>query len=324
MNKSVSNHKKKPTFKIMTSKTNHKLPRGIFAASLTPLKSNLSIDAELMLEHCLCLLENGCDGLVIFGTTGEANSFSVRERIELLDALLGGGLPPHKLLVGTGCCALPDSVELTQHAVKNDVGGVLVLPPFYYKNISDEGIFYALDRLIQEVKDERLRVYLYHFPKMAIISFSPSLIRRMFETFPNIIIGMKDSSGDFENMKTNHNTFPGFDVYAGTEQILSEILQIGAAGCVSASINLTSRLAARVKNAFPSEESTVLQKKLNAVRKEFEKYPMIPALKQMMARKTGHIGWTNLRPPLVSLNEPDGRALEEALDALQFSDYCSD
>lgn len=307
----------------MTSKTIQKLPRGIFAASLTPLERNLSIDTELMLEHCHSLLENGCDGLVIFGTTGEANSFSVRERIDLLDALLAGGLPPHKLLIGTGCCAFPDSVELTKHAVKNDAGGVLVLPPFYYKNISDEGIFHAFDRLIQEVKDERLKVYLYHFPKMAVISFSQALIRRMVETFPGIIIGMKDSTGDFENMKSNHNTFSGFDVYAGTEQVLSDILQIDAAGCVSASLNLTSRLAARVKNAFPGEESKALQNKLNAIRKEFEKHPMIPALKQMMARKTGHIGWTNLRPPLVSLDEPDGRALEEALDALQFSDYCS-
>ncbi|MCH6560196.1 dihydrodipicolinate synthase family protein, partial [candidate division KSB1 bacterium] len=166
----------------MTLKKIHKLPRGIFAASLTPLKSSLSIDTELMLEHCHYLLQNGCDGLVIFGTTGEANSFSVRERIELLDVLLAGGLPPHKLLVGTGCCALPDSVELTQHAVKNSVGGVLVLPPFYYKNISDDGIFNAFDRLIHQVNDDRLRVYLYHFPKMSVISFSHSIIQRMVET----------------------------------------------------------------------------------------------------------------------------------------------
>jgi len=308
----------------MTLKKINKLPRGIFAASLTPLKSNLSIDTELMLEHCHYLLQNGCDGLVIFGTTGEANSFSVRERIELLDVLLAGAMPPHKLLVGTGCCALPDSVELTRHAVKNGVGGVLVLPPFYYKNIRDEGILNAFDRLIHQVNDDRLRVYLYHFPKMAVISFSHSIIQRMVETFPNIIVGMKDSSGDFENMKKNHNVFPGFDVYAGTELVLSDILQIGAAGCVSASTNLTSRLAAGVKNAFPGEESTVLQEKLHAIREEFEKYPMIPALKQMMARKTGNASWINLRPPLMPLGERNGRALAEALDALQFFDYCSD
>ncbi len=308
----------------MASKTTHRLPQGIFAASLTPLKNNLSIDSDLMLEHCHWLLQNGCDGLVIFGTTGEANSFSVRERIELLDVLLAGAMPPHKLLVGTGCCALPDSVELTRHAVKNGVGGVLVLPPFYYKNISDEGILNAFDRLIHQVNDDRLRVYLYHFPKMAVISFSHSIIQRMVETFPNIIVGMKDSSGDFENMKKNHNVFPGVDVYAGTELVLSDILQIGAAGCVSASTNLTSRLAAGVKNAFPGEEFKVLQEKLNAIRKEFEKYPMIPALKQMMARKTGTASWINLRPPLMPLSERDGSALAEALDALQFFDSCSD
>jgi len=299
------------------------LPSGVFAASLTPLNNDLTIDSELMISHCKSLLQNGCDGLAIFGTTGEANSFSLSERKQLLNDLVADGIPSHKLLIGTGSCAVTDAVELTKHAVNHNVGGVLVLPPFYYKNVGDDGIYNFFAQLIDKVNDHCLRIYLYHFPQMAQVSFSLSVIEKMLVTFPEMIVGIKDSGGDWSNTKMLCETFSNFRVFAGSEFFLNDMLQIGGYGCISASTNLTSRLAARVKETFPTEESEHLQKKLNAIRKAIEKYPMIAALKFLMAHKTKSVVWNNIRPPLTPLSLQDGKALLDELADLEFFEYCT-
>ena len=181
--------------------TNSQLPLGVFAAALTPQKKDLRVDYEAFIAHCKWLLMNGCNGIAVLGTTGEANSFSVKERIELLDRLIESGIPPDCLLVGTGCCAIPDTVELTRHAVDHGVGGVLMLPPFYYKQVSDDGLFTTFDYIIQQISDEHLKVYLYHFPKMTAVPFSNAVVERLIRTYPDTVVGMKDSSGDWEHMK---------------------------------------------------------------------------------------------------------------------------
>ena len=288
------------------------LPDGVYAAALTPLHDDLSIDHETLAAHARWLLANGCDGLVLLGTTGEANSFSLAERMALLDNVIEAGLPPGRLLVGTGCCATPDTVMLTQHAVVHGVGGVLMLPPFYYKNVSDEGLFAAFDQVIQQVGEEALQIYLYHFPKMSGVSFSPSLIEKLLHRYPDTVVGMKDSSGDFQHMEHTIASFPGFRVFAGTERYLLGMLGIGGAGCISATTNVTCRLAGEVFAKRATQEARNLQSQLTAMRATLEAFPLAAALKHLTAVRTGQASWRNVRPPLQPLT-PDQAATLEAL-----------
>jgi 4-hydroxy-tetrahydrodipicolinate synthase len=288
------------------------LPDGVYAASLTPLHDDLRIDHETLATHAHWLLANGCDGLVLLGTTGEANSFSVAERMALLDGMIEAGLPPGRLMVGTGCCAVPDTVALTQHAVAHGVGGVLVLPPFYYKNVSDEGVFAAFDQVIQQVGEAALQIYLYHFPKMSGVAFSPALIERLRHRYPHTVVGMKDSSGDVEHMKRTIAAFPDFRVFAGTERYLLDILRLGGAGCISATTNVTCRLAGDVFARRDSEEARDLQARLTAIRTALEAFPFVATLKHLTAVRTRQASWRNVRPPLHALT-PEQTARLEAL-----------
>ncbi len=285
------------------------LPNGVFAAALTPLRDDLSIDHDAFADHCRWLLANGCDGVAPMGTTGEANSFSVVERIEALDRLIAAGLPPHRLLVGTGCCAIPDTVALTRHAVTHGVGGVLMLPPFYYKNVSDDGLYGAFDQVIQRVNDARFKLYLYHFPQMSGVPLSHALIGRLLRNYPATVVGMKDSSGDWNNMKTLCGTFPGFRTYAGSEKFLLPILRAGGPGCISATTNVTCQLAGQVYTKCASSDAEALQQRLTTARDAIEKYPAISALKRMTAERTGRAAWLNLRPPHVPLSTDRAAAL---------------
>ena len=287
----------------------NRLPDGVYAASLTPQHDDLSVNYERLVAHGRWLLDNGCDGIVLFGTTGEANSFTVAERMAALDAVVDAGLPAHRLLVGTGCCAVPDTVTLTRHAVTKGVGGVLVLPPFYYKNVPDEGVFAAFDRVIQQVGEAKLQVYLYHFPQMSTVPFSDALVERLLSAYPDTIVGMKDSTGDWSHMKHVVEAFPGFRVFSGTERYLLDILEAGGAGCISATVNVTCRLAGEVFARWQSEDMRPLQHRLTAIRAAIMVYPAIPALKRIMAEQTGQADWLNLRPPLTPLGDDEAAAL---------------
>jgi 4-hydroxy-tetrahydrodipicolinate synthase len=295
------------------------LPDGIFAACLTPLKPNLDVDDKALLRHCQWLLANGCDGLAPLGSTGEANSFSVSERKKLLDVLIEGGLQPERLLVGTGCCAIPDACDLTRHAIAHGVGGVLMLPPFFYKGVSNEGVFRYYDQVIQKAGESRLRIYLYHFPKMTGVPIDEPLIERLIKAYPRTVVGMKDSGGDWNHMKLICQRFPGFRVYAGSEQFLLDILKIGGVGCISASTNITCTLASKVFRAWRSNNATELQDALNRVRGVIEKYPLIPGLKQLMANATGNHDWLNMRPPFAALSDNDASKIDKSLEELGFA-----
>ena len=287
----------------------NRLPDGVYAASLTPQHDDLSVNYERLVAHGRWLLDNGCDGIVVVGTSGEANSFTVAERMAALDAVVDAGLPAHRLLVGTGCCAVPDTVTLTRHAVTKGVGGVLVLPPFYYKNVPDEGVFAAFDRVIQQVGEAKLQVYLYHFPQMSTVPFSDALVERLLSAYPDTIVGMKDSTGDWSHMKHVVEAFPGFRVFSGTERYLLDILEAGGAGCISATVNVTCRLAGEVFARWQSEDMRPLQHRLTAIRAAIMVYPAIPALKRIMAEQTGQADWLNLRPPLTPLGDDEAAAL---------------
>lgn len=301
------------------TQTNSQLPHGVFAASLTPQSKDLSVNYEKLIAHCQWLLAHGCNGIAVLGTTGEANSFSVQERMEILDVLVEAGIPPQVLLVGTGCCAIPDTVALTTHALRHGVGGVLVLPPFYYKNVSDEGIFHAFNQLIQQVGDSSLHIYLYHFPQMTGVPFSYDLVQRLITRYPDTITGMKDSSGDWNNMKLMCERFPSFRVYAGSEKFLLDILRIGGAGCITATTNVTCSLAGRVFREWKSSEADNLQNQLTALRLAIQTYPLIPALKSIMASATDQADWLYMRPPHIPLKDEEAEALKRELKSLNSS-----
>ena len=291
---------------------------GVYTASLTPMRDDLTVDHEALARHCRWLMQNGCHGVVLMGTTGEANSLSVTERKELLERALSSGFPADKFIVGTGCSAFTDTLDLTLHAVNRGVRAVLVLPPFYYKKVSDEGLFSAFDTVIQRTADSRVRIILYHFPQMSGIAFPDALVRRLVKSFPSVVIGMKDSGGDFEHMERLCRTLPEFKMFTGTERYLLDILKNGGAGTISASANVTSGLCSGVFERWTEENLRPQQDFLSSVRGVLESQPFIPGLKGLFASVTGRAEWLNMRPPFVPLKEPDIGRMRRELDRLEF------
>ena len=297
--------------------TNTNKPAGVLAASLTPMKPDLSIDHDRLIAHCSWLLSNGCDAVAFMGTTGEANSFSIDERMHALDALAAANIPMDALIIGTGCCAFPDTLTLTRHALEHGVAGVLLLPPFYYKGVSDEGLLASCDTVIQKTGDDRLQVYLYHFPYMSQVPFSDAVIEKLLNRYPNTIAGIKDSTGDWEHISHLIESFPALRVFAGTERYLLDTLRAGGAGCIAASVNVTAPLAAEVKRTFKEDRGLALQETLTTARLAIQSRPMIPALKGVMARLTSDSGWDPIRPPLMPLPEAEIDSLLDELSVVR-------
>jgi 4-hydroxy-tetrahydrodipicolinate synthase len=282
---------------------------GVLAPVLTPFRQDLSPDPERLVRHCRWLLAHGCAALAPFGTTSEANSLSADERERLLDALLEGGIPPARLMPGTGCCALTDTVRLTAHAVRRGCAGVLVLPPFYYKAVSEDGLFRSFAELVDRVGDDRLRVYFYHIPPVAQVPIGPGLVERLLAAHPRAIAGMKDSSGDLANTRLMLERFAarGFDVFVGSERFLLEGMRAGGVGCITATANVNAAAIDLLFRGWRSPDAEKLQEAVNGIRGAIERAPVIPALKAIVADATGDPGWLTVRPPLTEL-APAARA----------------
>jgi 4-hydroxy-tetrahydrodipicolinate synthase len=295
--------------------------KGILAPVLTPFDQNTQVDVGRSVAHCKWLLENGCDGLVLFGTTSEANSLSVGERKRLAEQIVSAGLPPQKLILGTGCCSLTDSAELTKHAIELGSAGVLVLPPFYYKPVPDEGLFRYFGSLIDRISDARLRLYLYHIPPIAQVGFSLSLVNRLAGQYPGTIAGIKDSSGDWENTKALISTFRGqdFDVFPGSESYLLAALQIGATGCISATANVAAQSLQAVYQNWRTSGAKDLQESAGRVRMAFQQFPVIPGLKAALAKALNDELWKNVLPPLSPLSPADSEKLSVSLSEAGFA-----
>ena len=289
---------------------------GVLAAALTPVDKNLIPNEDLMAEHCNWLMDNGADGLAILGTTGEANSFSLKERIRIIEGLIERGIPAEKLMPGTGSCSLTDAVTLSNLCVKAGTRGVLMLPPFYYKNPSDDGLFAFFSEVIQRVGDDALKIYLYHFPQQSATPFSHSLIERMVKEYPNTIVGTKDSSGDLDNMTSVARNFPEFCVLAGADDCMLPLLQAGGGGCITACANIMPSLLKEVYEGFHAgKDVTEANNMLTAVRGIMSKFPAAPAQKAMIARHTGNDEWLNMRPPLMAMDADARAALYADIDA---------
>jgi 4-hydroxy-tetrahydrodipicolinate synthase len=291
---------------------------GVWCPVLTPVDQDLRPDAMRFVAHARWLLDEGCHGLVVFGTTGEANSFSVDERTEFLEAILEAGMPRHRMLVGTGCCALTDTVRLTSHALSRGVAGVLALPPFYYKNLSDEALFNSFDQVIQRVGDSNFKLYLYHFPSLSGVPITPGLLERLGAAYPDILAGVKDSSGDWNNTRLMIERFPQLAIFPGAETLLLPALQAGGAGCISASCNVNTRQIRKLYDDFAIGERELddQQEQLNVVRKVLQLRPMIPVMKHLIADHRSDPAWRRVRPPLLALPEVEASALESELSAL--------
>ena len=298
--------------------------RGVLAPVVTPFKADLSPDYERFVRHCQWLLSQNC-GLAVFGTNSEANSMSAAERMKLLDTLVAGGIDRSRMMPGTGCCSLTETVELTAHAVKHGCAGVLMLPPFYYKAVSEEGLYRYFSEVVQRVADTRLKIYLYHIPPVAIVGITPKLVERLLKAYPNTIAGMKDSSGDWNNTKTFLDAFAknGFDVFVGSESFLLANMRNGGVGTISATANVNPAAIYELYRRWDAAgDADQQQSKLNVVREAFSssKFPsMIAALKQAIAFYGNDPEWIRLRPPLVELTTEQAESLAAELKAIGFA-----
>lgn len=293
---------------------------GVLCPVVTPFAPDLTVDSGSLERHCRWLLSNGA-GLAIFGTNSEANSLSVDEKIELLNLLVDNGIPTYRMMPGTGCVALPDSVRLTEAAVNLNCAGVLVLPPFFYKGVSDAGLFRSYAEIIEQVGDSRLRIYLYNIPQLTGVRITPSLVEKLISKYPGSIAGMKDSGGDWTYTKEIIESFSsfGFDVFPASEAFLADAIKIGGKGCISATVNINpdgvvAMWTGLLEGSFEDKQSDAI-----AIRKIFEKYPLIAALKATIAHFADDPGWLRVRPPLDQLTTDQTKDLIEELVGAGFS-----
>lgn len=293
---------------------------GVLAPVLTPFNADLQPDIALFVRMCRWLVGQDA-GLAMFGTNSEGNSLSVDERRRLLDAVVEEGIDAHKMLPGTGSCSLTDAVTLTRAAVAHGCAGVLVLPPFYYKGVSEEGLFAFFSELVERVGDARLRIYLYHIPPVAQVGISEDLIARLLKRYPQAIAGIKDTGGDWAYTERIIDSFTpqGFEVFAGTETILLKTLRRGGRGCISATANVNPEKIVALQRQWQGAGADLQQQALNDLRAVFQAYPLIAAMKATLANATGLAQWNRLRPPLQALTQQQAGVLSGQLEAHGFS-----
>ena len=309
--------------------------RGVLAPVVTPFKAGLAPDSQRFIAHCKWLLSQNC-GLAVFGTNSEANSLSMEERLMLLDELVVAGVDPSRMMPGTGCCSITETVKLTAQAVEHGCAGVLMLPPFYYKDVGEEGLYRYFSEVVQRVGDARLKIYLYHIPPVAVVGITPGLVERLLTAYPTAIAGMKDSSGDWNNTRMFLDAFvtaspvedspwrarTGFDVFVGSESFLLANMRNGGVGTISATANVNPGAIHKLYREWDTaDDADQQQSKLNVVRQVFSsrKFPsMIAALKQAIAIYADDPAWAKVRPPLVELAPEQTKTLGEELSAIGF------
>ncbi len=294
---------------------------GVWSAVATPLDEDLNPDGAKLDRQCRWLLDNGCDGLALLGTTGEANSFSVAERKAILEGVLAGGVTPEQLAPGVGVAAIPETTELTRHALSLGVKRVVMLPPFYNKNVSDDGVFASYARIIEGVADDRLRIVLYNFPQQSGVPLGLDLVARLIAAYPGIVAGVKDSTGKLENALGYCGLGGDFAVMVGSDPLFAQVLQAGGAGCITAVSNLCAPDLRVVYDAWndPSRAAELAraQARLEGWREVSMAFgPQLPAIKALLARRDGDAGWNRLRPPLMALTAEQRQELDRRVRTL--------
>ena len=298
---------------------------GVYCASATPVLEEGTPDHAAFATHCRALLDEGCDGIALLGTTGEANSFSLAERQELLERVIAAGIEPDRLLPGTSQNNVADTVTLVRHALDAGVRAAVVLPPFYYKGVSDEGLFRFYAEVIERTARNDLRIVLYHIPPVAQVGLSLELIDRLRNAFPGVILGVKDSSGKLESMQAFASAFEDFSVFSGADPFMLPLLRSGGAGCITSSSNLIARHLRTVFDHWhePAEAARVehAQSRIEAWRSLSNTYVQLPTIKAMLARRRGHPGWSRLRPPLVELTAAEAEAVWTKMAELEATEH---
>lgn len=290
---------------------------GIWAACVTAVDSDGAVDHARTIAHLRLLLDGGCHGVALFGTTGEAPSFAVAERQRTLDAVLEAGIPAGRLLLGVGTCALADTLALARHALDRGVTRLLVMPPFYFKNVADAGVVAAYAELLERLGDPRARLVLYHFPRLSGVPITPMVVAGLLARFPEAIAGIKDSSGDLEHTLMLLDRFPQLAILPGADHHLLDTLRAGGAGSISAPANLTAAASRAVWDAWRAGDPAAaaeLQATLTRLRLILEARPLVAAVKAVLAHALGDPGWNRLRPPLVPLDEPADRLVQALRD----------
>jgi len=293
---------------------------GVWSPVLTPVTADYVVDTGRFLEQARWVLDQGCHGLALFGTTSEANSFSVEERTGLLDAVIEAGIPADRLMVGTGCNAITDSVQLTAHAVSHGVHRVLMLPPFYYKGMRDEGLARAFGEVIERVHDSELRVFLYHFPRLSGVPITLGLLDLLAERYGPAVAGVKDSSGEWDNTAAMIERFPQMAIFPGSEIFLLQGLESGGAGCITATSNVNPSGSRAVWDAWVADDGSAAERQAlaTAIRLALETEQPVPGQKWLIASERGDAAWKTVRPPMVELEDTAGTALAEAVRAAGF------
>jgi 4-hydroxy-tetrahydrodipicolinate synthase len=292
---------------------------GVLVPVLTPFTRSGEPDGGRFVAFCRWLLDEGADGLAIFGTTSEANSMSAAERMALLDRLIAAGIPAARLMPGSGACSMTEAAMLARHAVEHGCGGVLMLPPFYYKGMPDDGLFAFIAGVIDRVASDALKIHLYHIPPVAQVGFSLDLIGRFLKAYPTTVVGLKDSSGDWSNTAALLEHFPGFAVFPGSEVFLLDGLRKGAVGCITASGNVNVPGIRKVYETWRTPQADALQAGITTVRKTIQAYPMVPSLKAIVAHFHKDPEWAAVRPPMVPLDAVQAKALIADLARIGFS-----
>ncbi len=286
---------------------------GVIAAVATPIEENGTPDLKRAVSLARYLLDNGCDGLNVLGTTGEATSFSLDERKGVMDAYKANGLPLHRLMVGTGAAAMSDAVALTRHAAELGFAGALVLPPFYYKGVPDDGLVAYIDTLVKATQSKPIPLYLYHFPAMSGLPWHVTLIERLLESYPSRIVGLKDSSGDMAFARAAAAVSPDFAVFPSTEACLLEARSGDFAGCISATANLNADLCGR---AWAEGDTTALDAAVK-IRKLFDGKPLVPGVKALLAHVHADAGLARVKPPLAPFSAGDRASVIAGHDAVR-------
>ena len=289
---------------------------GVNVAVLTAMRPDLTVDLDMMATHSTWLLEQGANGLGVLGTTGEANSLGISERLHLMEGLVERGLPADRMLPGVGVPAITDTVAMARRAAELGCRGCLVLPPFFYKNPSEDGLFAYYSEIIQRVGGA-LALYFYHFPAQSAVPITVSLIERLLRAHPGAMRGIKDSTGDWSNTKSYIDNFAadGFEVYSGDDGHLLQNLQAGGAGSISAASNVSAATNARVYAGWDKPDGAAAQHALTAMRAAITSAPLIPGLKALVARHTGEADWETIRPPHVKMSAEQKAKLFDNFDA---------
>jgi 4-hydroxy-tetrahydrodipicolinate synthase len=290
--------------------------KGVWPPAATPFHADLSIDFERYIAHCQGLLADGAHGLAVLGTTSEANSLDHGEREAVLERLVAAGIAAEQLLPGTGASSIGDAVRLTRHAASLGVRGVLLLPPFYYKGVSEDGLFAFVSEVIGRVGRSNLKIYLYNFPQMTGITWPHSLIGHLIKSFPKTVVGLKDSSGDVAYMNRLLESYPGFNVFPSSEALLLAAMKKGAAGCISATANTQVDAIRALYDGWQGVEAEPLSRAASAVRHLMQKFPLIAAVKAVLAERTKSLDWARVRPPLDPLSPAQRKELAAELSKL--------